>query len=81
MQSLDVSLQMHAENDWSVEVDGLRRDHVSLSAVQFFVRWLLVVAKTTHIERTSTGAHLRCFVPTVTSTPDSLGHEQGYDSR
>lgn len=77
MQSLDVSLLMNAENDWSVEVDGLRRDHVSLSAVQFFVRWVLEVAKTTHIERNSTTANIRCFVPTVTPTPANPGHEQG----
>jgi hypothetical protein len=76
MQSLDIALRMNAKNDWSVEVDGLRRDHVSLSAVQFFVQWVLAVAKTAHIERNSTTANIRCFVRTVTPTPNIPGHEQ-----
>ena len=62
MQQLNILLWTDGEEDWAVEVDGSRYEHLSPSAVHLLVRYALVCAETSHIACKDSVWTFRCFV-------------------
>jgi hypothetical protein len=51
MQKLDIVLWMNDQrDDWSIEVNGLRHEHVSSQVVEDLVECALIVAETSLME-------------------------------
>ena len=50
MQKLNVTLWMNPVEDWSVEINGLRYEHVSAEVMENLVECALIVAQKSLIE-------------------------------
>jgi hypothetical protein len=50
MQEIKIKIWLHAADDWSIEINGLRHDHVSSQIMEAFVETSMVMAEKSLID-------------------------------
>jgi hypothetical protein len=53
MQETNIKIWLNAAHDWSIEINGLRHDHVSSQIMEAFVETSMVMAEKSLIEAAS----------------------------
>jgi hypothetical protein len=53
MQEIKIKIWLNAADDWSIEINGLRHDHVSSQIMEAFVETSMVMAEKSLIEAAS----------------------------
>ena len=50
MQEIKITIWLNSADDWSIEINGLRHDHVSSQIMEAFVETSMVMAEKSLIE-------------------------------
>jgi hypothetical protein len=53
MQEINIKIWLNAVDDWSIEINGLRHDHISSQIMEAFVETSMVMAEKSLIEAAS----------------------------